>query len=102
MGPYPPISSDGQGLCALQSILPVGTLRWVRDPPLQRPRPRARSVSAQNPGCMATMPDARASLALARDVLRQLYRDRLLGEAAKIAYFWFLSLFPLILLLFSL
>lgn len=36
------------------------------------------------------------------ELVRAVYRGRLLGEAAKIAYFFFLSLFPAILVLFAL
>jgi membrane protein len=39
---------------------------------------------------------------LVREILREASRDRITGEAAKAAYYFFLSLFPLILALFAL
>lgn len=39
---------------------------------------------------------------LVREILREAMRDRITGEAAKTAYYFFLSLFPLILALFAL
>lgn len=39
---------------------------------------------------------------LVREILRESIRDRITGEAAKAAYYFFLSLFPLILALFAL
>jgi membrane protein len=39
---------------------------------------------------------------IVREILREAMRDRITGEAAKTAYYFFLSLFPLILALFAL
>lgn len=41
-------------------------------------------------------------LAVAREVVRRVYRDRIGAESASIAFYFFFSFFPLILLLFSL
>lgn len=45
---------------------------------------------------------ARVGMSVAKDTFREAQRDDLAGEAAKMAYFFFLSLFPLILVVFSL